>query len=133
MLRVFVFLFAAIFVTPVLADEVWNTEWGQVVYEEEIGDVAIWSYPTDKGRRGWVYFPGLAGNYDHRSVHAGYWIEDGAGSCMVELIGVDGRRSNNWGRVILVFDGPAFPTSWTALGGDCFDEPDASLRGEVPN
>ncbi len=116
-----------------MADETWDTPAGMVIYEDEIGDVAVWSYPADNGRRGWVYFPGLAGNYNNRSVHEGYWIEEGRGTCSAELVGADGRRSKNWGRVIVVFDGPAFPTSWTALGGDCFDDPTLPLRGEAPN
>lgn len=123
---------AYLVMAPAMADETWNTEYGLVIYEQDPGDVAILSYPVDRGRRGTVYFPGLAGNYDNRSVHEGYWIEDGPGPCMAEIVGADGRRSNNWGRVIIAFDLPAFPTSWTALGGDCFDDPTIPLRGEVP-
>jgi len=123
---------ACLVVVPAMADETWDTEYGLVIYEQDLGDVAILSYPVDKGRRGSVYFPGLAGNYDNRSVHEGYWIEDGPGSCMVEIVGADGRRSNNWGRAIIAFDKPAFPTGWTALGGDCFGAPDMPLRGDVP-
>ena len=132
MKRVLMLMAAMLTAASAMADEVWDTDMGRVIYEDEIAGAAIWSYPADNGRRGWIYLPGLAGNYDNRSVHEGYWIEDGKGPCMVEIVGVDGRRSTNWGRVILVFDGPAFPTSWTALGGECFDDPTLPVRGIVP-
>ena len=66
---------------PVAADEVWTTPWGEVVYESKIGDVAVWSYQYDAKSKGYAYFPGPAGNYDNRSSHEGYWIEDAHGSC----------------------------------------------------
>jgi len=133
MTRLFAALAVLVLAVPAFADESWTTEFGDVIYETEIGDVAVWSYPSANGKgRGWLYFPGLAGNYDDRSVHEGYWIEEVQTGCSAELIAVDGRRSHYWGRVLLVFDRAAFPTGWTALGGDCFEEPWAPVRGDLP-
>ncbi len=104
----------------VLADEVWTSNIGDVVYAAEVGEVAVFSYALSEGGTGHLYFPGLAGNYANRGTHVGYWIGPGQGPCAATLKGADGRESSNWGQLMLVFHGTAFPTGWTMLSGACF-------------
>ena len=114
-----------------LADEVWDTDAGQVIYEADEGDVAILSYDTGGTERGHLYFPGLGGNFDDRGVHTGYWIAPGGEgeSCGATLKGVNDIESMYWGRATLVFHEAAFPSAWTLLTGSCFGEPEASIVG----
>jgi len=116
---------------PALADEVWSSDYGEVIYENDIEGQAILSMQLGGEGRGLMYFPGLAGNYDDRSTHHGYWIMPGGGPCEAELTGVDGFSGGDWGRVVISFDKAAFPTSWTATFGQCFDDYSFSLRGET--
>ena len=58
-----------------IADEVWSTPIGDVVYEDETDDGwAVWSYPG-LTERGTVYIKDLAGVYEGRTAYAGIWIE----------------------------------------------------------
>lgn len=117
-----------LFATQASADEMWATAHGNAIYETEIGNAAVFTVP-EAGRTLRVYLPGLAGNYDNRSTHSGYWLSDGPGLCPASILAPDGAQSRDWGRVTLAFDGPAFPTSWTMLVGDCFGEPQRAVRG----
>ena len=116
--------------TPALADEVWTTPFGDAVYQADVGDTTILTVPQPDGIMR-VYIPGLAGNFDNRGTHSGYWIGSGEGFCPASLTGIDGTGSRQWGEVILSFDRPAFPTGWTLVAGDCFAPPFWTVRGEA--
>lgn len=124
------FLAALAAATPALGDEVWTTPFGDIVYEADIGDVTVLSYPLADGSKGHAYFPGLGGNYTARGVHHGYWIEPREGTCGATMTGPDGLASTAWGRAVIAFDQPGFPTAFTALAGECFGEPAYSVRAE---
>ena len=113
-----------------LADETWHTDGGEAVYEADIGEIAVFSIPGETGRIN-LYLEGLGGNYDDRSAHRGYWIGPGPGECSAALGGPDGRTSDQWGRVVLMFDRAAAPTGWTALLGRCLDEPADPVRADL--
>lgn len=130
MLRVIV-LVCGFLGTMVHADEVWDTGDGRVVYLADQGDVAIWEAETLDGAVRY-YVPGLAGNYDSRAVHDGYWIKVTGPSCGATLVGADGFQGESWGRLMLVFHGSGFPTNWTMMTGSCFDSPETHLRGQSP-
>lgn len=118
----------ALATTAATADEVWTSSIGDIVYLAEIDGTAIFTYPVQpEGSVGWLYFPGLAGNYDNRGQHLGYWIAPGEGACPAKLTGVDGTTSNNWGQLMIVFHSPGFPASWTMVSGNCFDALGSSL------
>jgi len=112
----------------VTADEVWTTPQGDIVYEQDAPEAAIWSMPIN-GAIVSLYFPGLSFNYNNRSTHEGYWISDGATDCTAMLYGSDGRGSRSWGRAIVTFDGAAFPSDLTLWWGDCFAQPSHPIRG----
>lgn len=124
------------------ADEAWDTSAGQIIYEQDLGLVASLSFPyaaVFPGEvpefaqdRATLYFPGLGGNFDNRSIHDGYWIVQGAPSCSATLTAANGVSSQRWGRARVIFDEPAFPTDLTILIGTCMDEPTHILRGERP-
>ncbi|NQY98121.1 MAG: hypothetical protein HRT82_13280 [Henriciella sp.] len=90
-----------------IADEVWSTEIGDVIYEIDLENgMAVLSYPTDMEEiRGRAYVSGLAGVYTGRTGYEGIWIEPAteAGTCDVEMVAPDsGEASNNWGRIRVV-------------------------------
>ncbi|TLP58343.1 hypothetical protein FEE96_18090 [Parasedimentitalea maritima] len=125
--------FAAIFAllsAPVLADEVWDSDMGQIVYEAEEGGAAIFSFTNVDAYPAKLIIPGLAGNYSNRSSHDAYWIGQGAGACTAFMSHGNTPASSQWGRAQVVFDGPAFPTSLTVVLGFCLDEPNIVIRGE---
>lgn len=114
-----------------MADEVWSTAIGEVVYEVDLDNgMAVLSYPTDSDDRGRAYVSGLAGQYTGRTAYDGIWIEAGsaAGLCDVAMAAPDtGETSRNWGRVRVVFVDEDFPSTFVAMRGDCFEEPTEML------
>lgn len=114
---------AALTATAASADEFWTSTIGDIIYEAEVDGVAIFTYPLPnvEGGVGRLYFPGLAGNYENRATHTGYWIAPGdGGGCSAKMVGADGVTSNDWGSIMIVFHGPSYPVSWTLLSGTCF-------------
>lgn len=114
-----------------IADEVWSTEIGEVIYEVDLENgMAVLSYPTDGEARGRAYLSGLAGQYTGRTAYDGIWIEGPSetGLCEVSMAAPDsGLPSNNWGRVRVVFVDEDFPSTFVAMRGDCFEEPTEML------
>lgn len=128
-LRVCLAAVMAFGVAPALADEVWSSDIGDVVYDSEVDGVAIFTFDATGGGKGELYFPGLAGNYDHRGTHKGYWIAPGGDTCLTELTGADGLKSKDWGQLTIVFHETGFPTGWTLMSGTCFGPLDSTLLG----
>jgi len=134
MLKKSIVTIAAITICAVAAaDEVWSTEIGDVVYEKDIGDIAVLSFPAgpEPDARGHVFISGLGGNYDARGHFTGYWSEPSSddGLCPMSIVDGNGETTNNWGRVTMTFLDTGFPSSWVAVRGDCFAEPDSHLVG----
>ncbi len=120
---------------PAMADEVWSTNIGDVIYEADLeSGEAVLSYPaTDTEERGQVFIDGLAGKYTERGAFSGVWIEgdreEGDG-CDVSIVDPStGMAHNNWGRVDMIFTKPDFPGGFVLMRGDCFEEPDTYLIG----
>lgn len=129
------FALAAAGLTTAYADEVWETEIGEVYYADEINGYAVFHYPTMRNDvEGIAYFKNLAGNYDDRvGTFEGYWVEPIAGSstaCDVAIVDEKGDTFTSWGRLTLIFTETAFPSGWVALRGDCFDTPTEPLVGK---
>lgn len=122
---------ACLVAAPALADEVWSSEIGDIVYEADIDDYAVLSFEGDGGGvRYNAFVEGLGMNYDDRSRHDGYWtgpMGDGSTVCAVSIIDHTGQATNNWGRVEVIFVDRAFPSAFIAQRGACFDEPRDAL------
>ncbi|KCZ54164.1 hypothetical protein HY29_15590 [Hyphomonas beringensis] len=119
---------------PALADEVWSTLVGDVVYESDTPEGwAVWSYEADSGPVK-IYLKGLAGVYEGRGAYAGVWIaqdDPEIEMCDVAIRNPDtGASHYNWGRVDIVFTEPDFPGGWVALRGNCFNDPTDYLVGK---
>ncbi len=112
----------------VLADEVWSTPMGDIVYEAERDGDAILSFIYLDDHRATLVIPGLAGNYDFRGTHEAFWISEGGGACKSTMT-YDTMSSTTWGRALLVFDKPEYPTSLTLVLGECFGPLTDNLRG----
>ncbi|EAU40017.1 hypothetical protein FP2506_02210 [Fulvimarina pelagi HTCC2506] len=115
-----------------IADEAWVLSDGsEVIYETDIGDTAVLTYDY-RGSRVRLYLPGLSLSSGGRGTFYGYWIEPDRDSyCGAELTGPDGARSSSWGRAVVSFDRPSFPSGWTAELGRCFEEPRGSVRADA--
>ncbi len=130
----------ALCAAPAWADESWTNPAGTLIYEADLGHIAVLSFPTGAtplaeaggAPRANVYMPGLGGNFDNRSVHDGYWAMEGAPICTAILTTPDGIATQNWGRARIVFDGPAFPTGFTMLVSPCLDDPIYPVRADLP-
>jgi len=114
------------------ADEVWSTVIGDVIYEADINEIAVLSYPLEGNEeRGHVFISGLGGNYDDRGHFEGYWSEPSLGhsGCQMSIVDENGRTTDNWGRVTITFLESGFPSGWVAVRGKCFEEPKEHLVG----
>lgn len=96
---------------PVLADEMWETNWGTMEYAEDIGVTAVLSY-----QNGALFIDGLAGNYSNRGSFSGLWIEYGDTGVECDVPATDdyGNQSWAWGYIDVFFIDPAYPSRWTA-------------------
>lgn len=110
-------LFAAM--PPALADEVWTTARGDIVYLEDIGEVAHWVFTTDSVTYD-IFLPGLAGNTESRGAFSGYFLVSGSDLCGIEMKGPAGWRSAHWGEVVVDFYEPGFPSGFSFYRGECF-------------
>ncbi|MBV6657678.1 MAG: hypothetical protein KI785_07930 [Devosiaceae bacterium] len=117
---------------PAQADETWDTPAGTMVYLEDTKDMAIWEVASPQDGLTRLYFPGLQGNFDNRSVHQGFWVRDTGNECRASLTGPDGHSGQSWGEVTLVFHDSGFPSNWTMLIGSCFEGPSEPLAGQSP-
>lgn len=123
----------AVFAAPVIADEAWSSEIGDIIYERDLeSGEAVLSYPFGEGdARGFAYVEGLAGKYEGRGAFTGVWIESDiteGEACNVSIADPEtGEARNNWGRLDIVFTEPDFPGGFVAMRGDCFEEPGSYL------
>ncbi len=122
---------AALAITaPALADEVWSTPFGDIIYEADLPNgMAVLSFPSfvEDSPRGRYYVAGLAGVYEERGEFAGFWIEptnDSLALCDVAVINPEtGESSFTWGALELVFVETGFPSAFVARRGYCFGPP----------
>lgn len=134
------FLFAALLAAttsaPAMADEVWSTSIGEVIYDHETdAGQAVLTYPIEGADvLGIGYIDGLAGVFEGRSAYRGIWIEpDGTGSPACDYAITDpetGEPRQTWGRVEMIFTEPDFPSGWVIKRGYCFGDLDQVLIGK---
>ncbi|MFN4099843.1 MAG: hypothetical protein ACK4GT_08705 [Pararhodobacter sp.] len=120
--------------TPALADEAWDTIYGPLQWETDIGDIAVLNlFGEDVPSPAFMRFfvNGLAADVSGgRGLYHGYWTATGGDiGCSAQLIDDLGTKTPYWGRFSIQFVNSDFPSSWTGLMGDCFDDPEAIVSG----
>ncbi|MGI3183942.1 hypothetical protein [Nioella aestuarii] len=116
---------------PAFADEVWSSPTGPIIYQEDAFGSAILSFTNVDGSAAELVIPGLAGNFTDRGVHHGYFIGQGPLECDAALARPGGLASLDWGRAVVSFDRPNFPTGFTVTMSDCDYPLSYSIRAEV--
>lgn len=113
------------------ADEVWNSTYGTVVYADDVGVTASWTY-TYKDQPGIIFIPGLAGIYSNRGSYEGYWAQaKGDRRCEYERPGLQGNPTAFWGKFHITFLDKEFPSRWVAKWNYC-DTPASEKWEGVP-
>jgi len=108
--------------STVIADEIWQSTKGTVVYELDIGPTAIWSYRTTN-YVGLIHLAGLAGIHTNRGDYEGYWVQNASEKeCVTERPTQNGETSKYWGRFHIHFVDKDFPSRWEAHWSYCNDE-----------
>lgn len=116
----------------VVADEVWDSNFGRIIYETDIGPTAIWSYRTEK-YVGLINLAGLAGIFTNRGSYEGYWVQnDSEKRCATVRPTQNGETSNYWGRFHITFIDKDFPSRWEAKWSFCNDEMQQELWQASP-
>lgn len=112
---------------PANADEVWESDYGKVVYQVDRGKTAIWTYGDQS--MGTVFIDGLAGQLKDRGTYYGYWSQSVSKiRCNTYREGRDGKRTYYWGNLNIQFLDPNFPSRWSAEIGYCNQPPKLSWR-----
>ncbi|MEZ5478740.1 MAG: hypothetical protein R3E95_15050 [Thiolinea sp.] len=115
---------------PAMADEVWNTNTGRVVYEAEMGPTAVWTYGSQQDP-GVIYVLGLAKVYENRGSYSGYWAKNNSKqACDTVRPGIFGKMTPYWGRFNVRFIDKDFPSRWEATWSYC-DGEDQPLKVEA--
>jgi hypothetical protein len=122
---------AAVMAAPAMADEMWKTDIGTMVWEDDYDGGAILMVEVG-GKPVRFYLEGLTTSIETRGNFTGYWINtDDEQLCSSQMMGPDGTKSRTWGRVSLTFLDPAFPSDWVLLASDCLAEPSIPLTGRA--
>ncbi|OQW98820.1 MAG: hypothetical protein BWK73_51750 [Thiothrix lacustris] len=104
-----------------IADEVWNSNVGRIVYADEIGPTSVFYGPAEDP--GVVYILGLAKVYQNRGTYDGYWAKNKAKvECTTERPGIYGNMTKFWGRYQIKFLDKGFPARWEATWSYCDGE-----------
>lgn len=104
------------------ADEQWYSNYGDVVYEEDYGALAVLSFPgSHPGRPSFLYIDGLGGNYHNRGTFDGLWLAQEEGYCD-PILGDNGAESTHWGLATVTFDYSGYPSGFEAALYDCYGE-----------
>jgi nitrate reductase beta subunit len=119
----YLFFFSALLISqPLIADEVWNSTYGKVVYESEMGTTAVWSY-NYQSKPGLIYIDNLAGVYQGRDSYQGYWVQTFSDVKCKTKKRMKGKLSAYWGQFQIQFLDPDFPARWEAKWSYCDQEP----------
>lgn len=114
-----------------LADEMWDTTWGRMIWETDLGDTAVLMVAaegTEPMMR--LFVEGLAAHVSaERGSYIGVWTADRRdGGCAVAVVDpVGGRSTAFWGTFRLTFVEGQFPSAWAGVWGECADAPTNAL------
>ena len=116
---------SAAFAGSAAADEVWVMPSGnQLVYDRDVGNVAVLTYQAEQGReRGQIFVVGLGGRGEGRGRYEAYWVEadDAGAACPASLVDAEGRTWRRWGIASASFASPSFPSRLTVTRSACLN------------
>lgn len=123
----------ALSAAPALADEMWDTTWGRMIWETDRGETAVLSVAPAQGEPGMrLFVEGLAADVSaERGSYIGVWMADRRdGGCAIEVLDpVSGKSTAFWGTFRLTFVEGQFPSAWAGVWGECADAPTNALAG----
>lgn len=122
-------LLCALLALPAQADEQWDSDWGQLEWERDIGSVAVFRRTGEPGLMR-MFVEGLAEDVSGgRGTYSGVWINDrGAERCPVAVVDpVGGAATPYWGTFRLTFVETGFPSAWAGVWGLCTDTPTRAI------
>lgn len=113
------------------ADEVWSLPSGnQLVYDRDIGNVAVLTYRPEQGSgQGQIFVVGLGGQYEGRTRYQAYWVEadDAGAACPASIVDAEGHTWRRWGLATVTFASRSFPSRITISRGECLGAPHGSI------
>ena len=123
----------------------WNTPLGRLEYVFEDGRFGVFEYPLEYGDNiGRIYVDGLSGEFGGNGPLDGYWSEpdvshddedggEGIEVCPFGITDGNGRFTNNWGRIRIVFSDVDFPSDFVLMRARCFIDPVDVIPGKRAN
>ena len=124
----------------VLADESWTSNVGNIIWEKDVNNTAVFLYATPNVTKGKTRLfirnlvPDTVGN---RGSYTGYWTDDSQGElCEASLTDPIGTKTKRWGRFTITFERVVKKTpeaenyaewNWIGFMGNCFDEPSRKI------
>jgi hypothetical protein len=123
--------------TAAHADEIWDTSWGRMHWETDLGGrIAVLTVPGD-GAVGALrmFVEGLAEDVaGGRDTYIGVWAWDRRdGGCAIAVADpVGGKTTRYWGTFRITFVEDGFPSAWAGVWGECADAPTNAISGQ-PN
>lgn len=125
---------AVFLAAPALADEVWDSNLGQISWLETDGaDALLGVMGEGGGPMIHMVVPGLgADTGGGRGTYTGIWIaSDGEYPCVTEMLRPDGSKSSYWGSFTITFLEDGFPSDFAGAYGDCLDAPSLPLQAHA--
>ena len=113
-----------------LADELWDSATGRIVYETDVEGDAIFSFTSYNGAKAILVVQGFTALLDDRSTSQGYWIGEDGVDCGATLSHTGGYSGTKWGKAVVVWDEKTFPSGFEMTTGDCFGPPEVTLVAE---
>ncbi|WP_068305054.1 hypothetical protein [Pararhodobacter sp. CCB-MM2] len=134
MTRTIFALLACVAATPALADEVWDTNMGEIAWLETRGpDAYLGVVDPDGTTSVHLMVPGLGADMmGGRGTYTGVWVAgEGDVACVTDMVAPDGSKSSYWGSFTITFVNDDFPSDFAGAYGDCLDLPSMPLQAHA--
>ncbi|KNG94297.1 hypothetical protein ATO11_08820 [Pseudaestuariivita atlantica] len=110
-----------------LADEVWTSNQGDIVYVGDNNNDAIFAFTYYNGQDAAIILPGFTRQWDYRHTNLGVWISQVGNACDSEMVHASGVRGTSWGKVKIEWAKTTGPSDFVLTTGDCEAEPTVKL------
>ncbi len=121
----------------VFADESWTSNVGNISYEDELNNTAIFLFASPAGGKTRLFIHNLVPDLNGtRTNYSGYWTDTSKGELReASMTDPLGTTTKKWGRFKITFEKVAKTQTeegfthwnWTGYTGDCFDEPSRKI------